>query len=613
MPLFAAIARRVAPLVLTAAAALAGCDGTAVVTLTASGAHFLTYRVTLDSIALQASNGAGTVQVLPAGTSIDLARLVDVDQILGAAAAVPGTYTSAVITVDYSTAQIIADDGSAAGATLTAVDASGLPLGRVALTVNLDPKDALNVAMGKTSSLALDMNLAASNAVNLAQKTVVVTPMIAASTVPLDAKPVRVGGALASVAATTASYTVNVAPYGSTVHSAGPWVATPGGATAFEVNGIPTQGAAGFAALAGLGAGTYTIAYGTFSGTATTASATQNVIFTPTDVYVGSSAASAQFDRLSGLVTARTGDSLTVSGATLLATAGTNSFVTGTATVTLSASTAVTLAGQSGALTTNFPQRLSVGSRITAFGTATTDAAGNVALDAGAGRIRLAPATADGIVSALGNGTVTVALGTLGGRSVSPFVFAGTGTSATADSNPARYQIATTTFSLANTSVGSPVEASGYVANFGAAPPDFIATTLADPTTLPAVLSIDWGSAGTATPFAAIGNGQIDVDRLNASIGTRRHIDVGAQSIDVTTLVADPLIVADTASTAVVYSIGHAASATIDNYDNFTDFLAALSADLSGTVHATALTAEGVYTGSTETISATSVAVYLDD
>src|SRR5487761_1915630 len=170
MPLFAAIARRGAPLVLTAAAALAGCDGTAGVTQTASEAHFLTYRVTLDSIALQASNGAGTVQVLPAGTSIDLARLMDVDQILGAAAAVPGTYTSAVITVDYSTAQIIADDGSAAGATLTAVDASGLPLGRVALTVNLDPKDALNVAMGKTSSLALDMNLAASNAVNLAQK-----------------------------------------------------------------------------------------------------------------------------------------------------------------------------------------------------------------------------------------------------------------------------------------------------------------------------------------------------------------------------------------------------------------------------------------------------------
>lgn len=610
MPIFHAIVRRAAQVAL-AAAALAGCDGTAVVTLTASQAHFLAYRVTLVSVALQASNGAGTVQVLPAGTTIDLARLSDVDQILGAAAAVPGTYTSAVVTVDYSNSLIVADDGSAAGATLTAVDASGMPLGRVALTVNLDPKDALRVDVGRTSSLALDMKLSASNAVNLAQKTDVVTPMIAASTVPLDAKPVRVGGAIASVDATKATYTVNVAPYGSTMRSAGSWVATPDGATAYEVNGVPAQGAVGFAALAGVGAGAYTVAIGAFSGTATASSATQNVLFTPTDVYAGSSAASARFDRLSGLVTARAGDSLTVSGATLLSTAGTNSFVTGIGTVTLSTSTAVTHAGQANPLTAGLAQQISVGSRITAFGTATTDAAGNVTLDAGVGRIRIAPSTADGIVSALGNGTVTVALDTLGGRAVAPFAFAGTG--ASADSNPARYQIATTTFSLANASVGTPVEASGNVANFGAAPPDFIASSLADRTNLPAVLSIDWGSAGTAAPFVSIGSAQLDLDRLNAAIGARHQILIGAQSLDMTTLASDPLIVPDGAATAVVYSIGHATSATVDNYDSFADFSAALGVDLNGAVHATALTADGVFNASTDTLSATSVSVYLDD
>lgn len=612
MPLFHAIVRRAALVALTAAA-LAGCDGTAVVTLTASQAHFLAYRVTLVSVALQASNGAGTVQVLPAGTTIDLARLVDVDQILGAAAAVPGTYTSAVVTVDYSNSLIVADDGSAAGATLTAVDAAGMPLGRVALTVNLDPKDALRVDAGRTSSLALDMKLSASNAVNLAQRTDVVTPMIAASTVPLDAKPVRVGGAVASVDAAKATYTLNVAPYGSTARSAGSWIAAPDGATAYEVNGLPAQGAAGFAALAGLGAGAYTVAIGTFSGTATASSATQDVIFTPTDVYAGSSAASARFDRLSGLVTARAGDRLTVSGATLLSAAGTNSFVTGTGTVTLSTATAVTHAGQADPLTAGLAQQISVGSRITAFGTATTDSAGNVTLDAGAGRIRLAPSTADGIVSALGNGTVIVALDTLGGRAVAPFVFAGTGAGASADSNPARYQIATTAFSLANASIGTPVEASGSVANFGAAPPDFIASSLADRTNLPAVLSIDWGSAGTAAPFVSIGGAQLDLDRLNAAIGARHQILIGAQSLDLTTLASDPLIVPDGAATAVVYSIGHATSATVDNYDSFADFSAALGVDLNGAVHATMLTAEGVFSVSTGTLSATSVSVYLDD
>ncbi len=612
MPLFDAFVRRAAALVFTAAA-LAGCDGTAVVTLSASQAHFLAYRVTLVSVALQAANGAGAVQVLPASRTVDLAHLVDIDAVLGAAAALSGTYPSAVITVDYSNARIVADDGSAAGSTLTAVDATGLPLGRVALTVNLDPKDVLRIDAGKASNLALDFNLAASNAVNLAQKTVQVTPLIAASTVPLDNKPVRLDGVLASADALKSTYTATLAPYGANVRSAGQLIATPDAATVYELNATPAAGAAGLAALAGESAGTYTIAYGAFTGTATTASAAQNLVFTPTEVYSGSSAASPQFDRLSGVVTARGADTLTVPAATLLSSTGTSSLVTGTGTVLLAATTAFTRSGQSSALDATLPQQISVGSRIVAFGIATTDGAGNVTLDARAGRVRVGPVSADGIVTAQTTLGLSVTLADLGGRAVAPFGFTGTGLSPATDSNPNQYQIATPGLSLANAAVGTAVEASGYVANFGAAPPDFIASTLADRTTLAAVLSIDWGSAGTTTPFASIAAAKLDLDRSNGAIGARHVIAIGAQSIDLVALAADTLIVPDTASTTVVYSIGHAASATVDNFDGFADFSAALGADLNGTVHATTLTALGVYDASTGTLTATRVSVYLDD
>ena len=73
-------------------------------------------------------------------------------------------YTTAVVTVDYSSAAIVYDDGSANGMALTPVGANGQKLGQVQLTLTLDPAQTLSVAIGKVSRLALlDFKLAASN------------------------------------------------------------------------------------------------------------------------------------------------------------------------------------------------------------------------------------------------------------------------------------------------------------------------------------------------------------------------------------------------------------------------------------------------------------------
>src|SRR5450432_3355668 len=96
---------------------LAACSGSAVVTITAtpSSDTFVTYRVGLASVQLQTSSGRTGSRVLPNETTVDFAKLLELSEVLGALTVPKGNYTGAVVTLDYSTAQIIYDDGSLDG------------------------------------------------------------------------------------------------------------------------------------------------------------------------------------------------------------------------------------------------------------------------------------------------------------------------------------------------------------------------------------------------------------------------------------------------------------------------------------------------------------------
>src|ERR1700690_3402061 len=127
--------------------ALAACNGTAVVTLTSTPSTdvFLTYRVWLTSVQLQKSNGRTTSSMLPSGTTVDLSKLVNLSEVLAAVVVPGGNYSQAVITLDYSSAQIVFDDGSVNGIALTPVGAGGQAMGQVTLILNLDPGDQLDI------------------------------------------------------------------------------------------------------------------------------------------------------------------------------------------------------------------------------------------------------------------------------------------------------------------------------------------------------------------------------------------------------------------------------------------------------------------------------------
>ncbi len=662
--------------------ALAACNGSTVVTLTSAPSTdtFLTYRVGLVSIQVQNSNGRRMAQIVPSNTTVDLAQLVNLSEVVGESTVTSGNYTEAVVTLDYSSAQIVYDDGSIDGVALTPLGASGQALGQVTLTLYLDPSNGLSIARKSSARLSLEFNLAASNIVNLAQKTVTVTPLMAASASQIDTKTVRVQGPLSGVthsstsssSNTTGGYTSGIVPFDFGVSSAGSLGITPSTVTTFEINGVPSIGAGGLTQLAALSPGTMTVSFGTLTtstsggttggtsstggrlicvdgaalttttngvsicsdgstptttatatATSTSTTGTTSVSFAATQVLAGSSVEGSGFDRISGVVSARSGDTLTIEDGTLISSGGENTFIPGGAIITIGPNTAVTQFG-AGSPQANGTPLISVGSAITAFGTAGSSGSGTVTLDASAGRVQLGPSTASGIVTAQGTSgaaatgslTLTLVSGTLSGRSLTAFDFTGTGTSLSNDASAAAYQVNTGALDLTNAAVGSPVEVSGLITPFGAASPpatpDFNASTLLDYTTINAALVLDWGG-GTPAPFASYDSSQIVLDSLNGSIGARHEIEIGAQTVNIVGIASNPVIVPNGTDTNTVYTIGHSVSGTFENFVTYTAFITQLQTELNGTILATGITAQGQYTTNSYTFSASTITLFLDN
>ena len=164
---------------------------------------------------MQTSSGKSGPEVLPAEMTVDFAQLNNLSEVLGIATAAKGTYTSAVITLDYSQAQIVYDDGSLDGLAL-------LPVGS---TEGLGP-DPSNRQFGSSGSfancrqancaLSLDFKLAASNLVDTSAQTVTITPFMIASTVPIDTKQVHIRGPIEAVES-GGDYLTGVAPFDGSV------------------------------------------------------------------------------------------------------------------------------------------------------------------------------------------------------------------------------------------------------------------------------------------------------------------------------------------------------------------------------------------------------------
>ena len=337
------------------------------------------------------------------------------------------------------------------------------------------------------------------------------------------------------------------------------------------------------------------------SGTITTVS------FSATQVLAGSSVQGSGLDRISGIVTGRSGDTLTIDDGTLVTESGTNNLIFGTATVEIGPNTQVTEFGSTAAGSIS---QISVGSSISAFGTASDVGPNSATLDASAGHVLLGQSTASGLVTAQASdgSTVTLNLSELGGRSPAAFDFAGTG-AAGSNASASSYIVSGAGLSLTYATAGEPVTALGYVQSFGSASPDFNPTSLEDYTTIDAELVIDW--SGTTAPFASYSTSEIQLG-AQSGVGARHLIQVGAQTFN-TLSIADIYIVPSETDSNLVFTIGHSVSGTCESFNTFSAFITQLQTELTGSVVATGITATGQYTSSTYTLSATSITLFLDN
>jgi hypothetical protein len=562
------------------ATAAAGADGTVLIGLTDADGDFVHYAVDVVSLRLVRADGS-VVETLPATGRLDFAAYTELTELFSAATVPEGAYVAGEIMLDYATADVQVE---VAGAALpaTVVGRDGGALGRQSLGIRLDRDRPLVVAPGRTALLSIDFDLAASHEVDVAASPPVVrtAPFLVAELAPVTEKDLRVRGALQSVAPAAGTYAVQLQPghllparnFGAvTVHT--------DAATAFDIDGVAYIGAAGLTALAAQPAGTPTVALGTLSPAERRVDAAL--------VVAGSSVPGGRFDTVLGNVVARSGNQLKVRGATLVRPGGLVLY-RDDVTVTIGAGTVVRRA-PAGSMEAS---AISVGSRVEVHGTLTSSAGEALALDAAAGRVRLLPTQVAGRVVAVQPGQLDLELLAIDRRPVALFDFGGTGMTPGTDADPASYEVATGDLPLTSLEPGDPAQALGFVAGFGAAPPDFAATSVVALRPAVARLGIGWRPEGTAAPFAVPGPDSLVLDLANPAIGRRALLTIGPVKVPLAGLPAAPAIVAP-ADGPTRYAIRHGARVLV--LRDFASFTAVVNRALGAGAVAYGFSAEGSY------------------
>lgn len=593
--------------------------GAAMVTLTDAPGDFLSYLVNVTSVQLKRADGT-VVETLPATTQVDFAQLVNLSEVLSAKQVPAGTYTSVSLTLDYATAVVVVDNGAGGSITVPAanvVNSSNAPLtGPVTLTLQLPDGKPLAVNQGTVANLALDFNLSASNTVAPlgitsatlpAAVTVTVNPVLQASVTPDATKSLRLRGPLVAVTntATDTSYSIHVRPFFRGEGEHGDLVVKTTSTTTFTLNGgASTTGTAGLAALAALPAGTLTAASGSFDVATKT--------FTAASVLAGTSIPGAGLDSIGGTVIARSGNVLTIANGQICERSGGRvSFVRQT-TVTLGSATTVTKDGSAATFATS---DISVGQHVQLFGTLATDGSGNKTLDATAGSARLVTTPLWGRYTSVASGVVTLNLQQLDGRPVTAFNFAGTGASLATDAVAASYTVnVPSALSIGTPTAGTALRFFGFVAPFGAAPPNFNAVSLVNYALTTSKLKLEWDSPGVTAPFVGtLSPANVVINQGTVQTAEDHTVSIGPDRTDLSTVTAGITLVPNAAATATGFAIAHRASRKIDSYATFELTIDALKAALNGTTRVRNIDADGVYNATTSTLSVNHLIVVLND
>lgn len=587
--------------VMAAGLAVAGCSsggsgsdaatattGQALVSLTDAAGDFLSYTVDVQSLTLTKQNGS-VVETLPLTTRVNFADYVEMTEFFTAATIPSGTYTSARMRLDFTGADLQVEDASGNAVSIPVGnirDGHGNPISTLDVEVKFDDRRALFIAPGIPAHLTLDFNLQASNTADLTVSPPVVTvkPFLVADVDPLNSKTMRLHGPLKSVNQQNQSYEVFLRPFYRHAGDFGSLTVHIDANTVFEIDEVNYQGNGGLAALSGKPIGTATVAIGQWKvGTRQ---------FKAEEVLAGSSVPGGTRDVVVGDVIARTGDQLTVRGASLLRSDGTFTF-RDTLTVNVGAATKVR---QQTLITTGLTKDdISVGQRVAAFGALDGSTS---TLDATGGLVRLLVTSVAGAVNQTAAGSLEMTVQRIDGRRIALFNFAGTGASSATDADPMHYQVSTGLLDLTGLTTGTPVRILGFVTRFKTAPPDFTAQTVVNLTNHPATLLVNWRPP-TATPFTSSTDTGLVLNLTG--VGGAHYVWRGPVATDLLTLSLSPTIVPENSS-AGLFALG--SNGTVQIFTQFSGYRLALEQHLSQGQLANTVGAHGMYSDTSVTITA---------
>lgn len=565
-------------------------NGCAYVTLDDVTGDFLVYSVKVTDLSLTKQDGT-VAKVIPADTTVDFAQYTSLSEFLSLNALPAGDYVSGSVTIDFSGADIQAQDASGNAVKLKPVDANGKALGSVTLTIAFDSSHALGAFPGTPHVLGLDFDLNASNTIN-SNNTVTVDPVIVASVDSAATVTQQVHGSLNTANVNGDSFTLDLSPFQGSSGDYGSVVVRGTSSTTYIVDQKVYTGDGGVKALAADGKATPVLARGSFN--------LGKHLFIATQVLAGSSVAGGTKDAVEGVVVARSGNTLTLLDSNLYHGSHGVSFHD-TATVDLNSSTIVR---ESDKLTTSKNiSDISVGQRLLVFGNFTS--ASSTTLNATDGFALLEFTDVDGpvlsLVDAGDNSSVNLNVEAIGGRPISMFDFSGTPT------DPSNFEVALPCSCLnTGVNVSDPVAVSGFAPKFGTSPPDFNAQALTDFNVADSILSVRWTGTGTHSAFSSLDAGSGIVVNLGSS-PSEDNLREGAEVTSLSSLSSVPAVV----STAPgVYAIEKKGNTQV--YVKFSDFVSALQSNLSAGSRVKGFFAVGGYDSADALLKVTEVSAVLD-
>jgi hypothetical protein len=596
--------------------------------------QFSSYLVTIDSVVLVGALN-GEVGAIEVPETVDFTKLTNLSELWGTVSLPVDTYTQAIITLDYTSAQIsVLVNG--APVKVNIVDPSGNPVTTIAVTVTLDPQAGLvlqpTFATSNALRLAFNYDMTASNSVDMTTSppTLTVKPYMSAATTAADNKLIRVRGPLINSSTTLATYTVVVRPFFDEVNSLGIDTIFNDANTIYTYGGLTYVGTPGITVLSQASAGsTITAAFCTFEPTPTPQAGVIAGIFHSVYVVAGGTLEDFFTDGMEGDVIARSGNTLTIRGGTLDANAAeVVQYENLDSQVLLGPNTVVTADGVStlGALNYN---SIAVGQHITARGLYSVNAAGVTVIDStgssvDTGSVRLQSTELFGTLNSTASGSLLLNVQNIENYPVSVYNFAGNGVSAAQDPVAASFAVNTGALTLPTAAPGDPLWVDGYATPFGTAPPDWTAFSVNAEPAVPATLAVLWSGTGTTAPFATLTPTGLTIDLTNAAFGSGQ-LRIGANTINITTLGATPNIVPAVAVPAATtglplfnprFTVGPGANAEtttnpITSFITFAAFVTQLNTTFAAPTPATQLVARGMYDNASNTFTASSIDVVL--